>query len=318
MPTTHDLVAAWAAATTGRNSRRYDDLIRDKTNALLGGTENAAAPGFFTFIKKPVERVRDADVRAWVMELQKSGLAPATVYARVSRLSSFYDYLLANDHADVKANPAKDARPAAPSAYGTKAARPLQQADIERLLAVVTERAQSDGTGALSAKRDLALLRFYFGTGARRAEIIRLRWEDVTFDGPDVLVTASQPPARVPGGRAPLVAYLRASDRWDEVTTAPALPPTAPLWLRHDRAAKGREAVTSHGFVYMLKKYAKAAGIPAIHLNQARHTAALRLAADDDPVEAVQQQLGYQSKSMARAYLRRLRGEDTDAPETDM
>jgi integrase len=318
MTTTNDLVAAWAAARTDPNSPRYHDLIRDKTNALLGRDSRAAAPGFFPFVGKPVHAVTGEDVRGWTAALTAAGLAPTTIYARVSRVSSFYAYLIGIGHTGISHNPASDARPSPPAAYSTSATRPLEQGDIDTLMAVVRERSLATGSGALSAKRDLALLHFYFGTGARRAEIIGLCWGDIQLKGRNVQIVTTEPPMRVAGGRAPLEAYLRASGRWDDTRQRPKLAPTAPLWLRHDRAAKGQAAVTSHGFVYMLKQYAKAAGIPAIHLNQARHTAALHLADDTDPIAAVQQRLGFQSRSMARAYLRQLQDNKGDNPPSNV
>lgn len=314
MTTRHlaEQVAAWAAARTNRNSKRYDDLIRDKTNILLGDTENARAPGFFTFSGKLPGEVTTDDVDAWRAELEAAGLAPATVYARVSRLSSFYDWLLENGVA--LTNPARNARPEPPPAYSSEKARPLTAEDVDTLLTFVLERANSNHRAALSAKRDNALLRFYFGTGRKRSEIINLRWESVVLTEDAVAIRTTEDLQRVemPGARAGLIAYLKASDRWDFETGQPDLSPTAPLWLRHDRAAKGKEAVTSHGFVYMLKQYAKAVGLGNIHLNQARHTAALRL----DSIEDAQRQLGYQSKSMTRAYLKHLRESDENTEDT--
>lgn len=313
MTTRHlaEQVAAWAAARTNRNSRRYDDLIRDKTNILLGDADNARAPGFFTFSGKLPGEVTPDDVEAWHDALTRAGLSPATVYARVSRLSSFYEWLMETGAA--LTNPTRTARPEAPPAYSSQKARPLTPADVDALLAFVLERANSNHRAALSAKRDNALLRFYFGTGRKRSEIINLRWGAVVLheDGVAIRTTEDLQQVAMPGTRAALVAYLKASDRWDFETGTPKLPPTAPLWLRHDRAAKGQEAVTSHGFVYMLKGYAKAAGLGNIHLNQARHTAALRL----DNLEDAQRQLGYQSKSMTRAYLKHLHGDDDEPGE---
>ena len=308
MTTRHlaEQVAAWAAARTNPNSKRYADLIRDKTNILLGDTENARAAGFFTYSGKLPGEVTSEDIEGWRAKLEAAGLSHATVYAGVSRLSSFYDWLMENG--DALTNPAREARPTPPPAYSSESARPLTAEDVNALLDFVLERANSNHRAALSAKRDNALLRFYFGTGRKRSEIINLRWESIVLDDDVVAIRTTEDLQQVDmsGARAALVAYLKASDRWDFETGKPNLTPTAPLWLRHDRAVKGKEAITSHGFVYMLKQYAKAAGLGNIHLNQARHTAALRL----DSLEDAQRQLGYQSKSMTRAYLKHLRGDD--------
>src|SRR5688572_10037597 len=64
----------WANATTDPTSHRRRDLIRDKTNVVLS---------FFEFVAKPPAAVTPADVHAWQLQLERDGLAPATVYAAI-------------------------------------------------------------------------------------------------------------------------------------------------------------------------------------------------------------------------------------------
>ncbi|MEO0562115.1 MAG: tyrosine-type recombinase/integrase [Chloroflexota bacterium] len=306
------MVQVWAEATTSRSSKRYDDLVRDKTNALLASEDDATVPGFFTYSGVSVIAATEQDIETWIDALRKAGLAQATIYARVSRVSSFYNWLSGGGHLPKEHNPAQAARPAAPKAYTSDKAQPLTEADVQALLAVVRDKATSKSRSAISAKRDEALLRFYFTTGKKRAEIIALRFGDILINEDSVWITTDDPPTPVPGARGPLVTYLKASERWSDTAGVPSPAATAPIWLRHDRAAKGQQGVTSHGFVFMLKKYAKAAGLGNINLNQTRHTAALRISGDIDSVEEAQQRLGYQSRSMARVYLKHLRGDNGD------
>lgn len=310
------LVAGWAAARTTANTPRYHDLIRDKTNVLLGTQQQGRADGLFVFVKKPLTEITTGDVEHWRDHLSEVGLSDGTVYSRVSRVSSFYEWLRRKPAYFGLGNPAEDARPPAPRAYTTDKTRPLTSEDVETLLDVVRERANSDHRSALSAKRDYALLRFYFTTGKRRAEIINLRWRDIELTEDGVRIITTEPPTDVPGVRPALVAYLKASERWDTARGMPQMTPDSPLWLRHDRAAKGQQGVTSHGFVFMLKKYAKAAGLGAIHLNQARHTVAQRIGAEAETLEEAQRRLGHQSPSMTRAYLNTLR-QQSEGDKTD-
>jgi hypothetical protein len=75
-------IALWADATTDAASRRRHDLLRDKT---------AVVRDFFAYTGKSPERVTAIDVTTWRADLEARGLSPATVYARVTRASSFYD-----------------------------------------------------------------------------------------------------------------------------------------------------------------------------------------------------------------------------------
>ena len=45
-----------------------------------------------------------------------------------------------------------------------------------------------------------------------------------------------------------------------------------PLWVRHDRAGRAGEGLTSHGFVKNLRAYALEADLTRINLHQTRHT----------------------------------------------
>ncbi len=307
-------VHIWAASCTDANSKRYDDLFRDKVKALIGNNPKARVAGFFAFSGKLPEAVNTIDIEQWAAAMQAANLAETTIYARVSRVSSFFDWLIEQGH--TTHNPAHDARPQAPQAYQREKVRPLTQQQVDTLLATVLDQAQNSKSGAVSGKRDYALLQFYFATGKKRSEIINLRWSDINMTDDAVQLLTDDPPLTVPGGRAALVAYLKASNRWDLATNTPTLKPTSPLWLRHDRAAKGQQAVTSHGFVYMLKKYARMAGMTHIHLNQTRHTAALRVSQQAESLSEAQQRLGYQSRSMTQIYLKNLQ-QHTPQHDTD-
>ncbi len=305
-------VEMWADARTSATSKRRHDLLRDKYNALLSDGKSGTAAGFFVFTGKSVERVNAADVAAWREYLESMELSAASVYARVSRLSSFYDWLMQEPtfRDIIQANPAKMARPKAPKAYQSGKAKALSDDDARTLLQFVREKAQGDD---ISAKRDYALLRFYFATGKRRSEIIGLRWRDIELKDDGLVIHTEEKgglyratEVRDKGVRAALITYLKASDRWNDDSNRPSLDPTAAIWLRHDRAASGKQAVTSHGFVYMLKKYAKACGIGSIHLHQTRHTVARMVGEQAGDLNEVQTVLGHQNIATTRVYLERV------------
>lgn len=300
-------VELWADSRTAAVSPRRHDLLRDKVNALLGDGTGGSAAGFFTCVRKSPEQVTALDVNAWQVYLEEMGLAHSTIYARISRVSSFYSWLMQEPafRETIRSNPVDLARPKAPAAYQNEQSQSLTDDDAAQLLRLVQAEAAKDN---LNAKRDYALLRFYFATGKRRSEIINLRWRDIRLTKSGVIIQTEEKGSlyrsteiRDPGVIAAFRQYLQATDRW---TTPPS--PDDPVWLRHDRAAKGQEAITSHGFVKSLKKYAKQAGIGDIHLHQTRHTVARLVGEESGSIAEVQAILGHQSSSTTRIYLERL------------
>ena len=92
------VVSLWADHVTDPSSPRRLDLLRDKMNAVLD---------FFSFINKMPNRVTPIDVKLWQAALEDQGLATATVYARISRVSSFYTWAIENGQAQQNSvNPA--------------------------------------------------------------------------------------------------------------------------------------------------------------------------------------------------------------------
>ncbi|MEL7235448.1 MAG: tyrosine-type recombinase/integrase, partial [Chloroflexota bacterium] len=305
-------VEMWADARTSATSKRRHDLLRDKYNALLGDGKDGTAAGFFVFCGVTVEQATPVHVSEWQQYMEDMELSAASIYARVSRLSSYYDWLMKEpDFKDrLKHNPAKIARPKAPKAYQSEKAKSLSDDDVKTLLHFVYNKAQGDD---LSARRDYALLRFYFATGKRRSEIINLRWRDIELKDNGLIIHTEEKGGLYrsteimdSGVKNALLAYLKASDRWNKDADRPSMDGSSPLWLRHDRAAKGKQAVTSHGFVYMLKKYAKEAGIGKIHLHQTRHTVARMVGEQAGDLSEVQTVLGHQNLATTRVYLDRV------------
>jgi integrase len=305
-------VQLWAQATTNSGSQRYHDLTHDKCQVLLADGAGGTAAGFFAYARLLPHQVSPVDVQAWQTYLVEMQLQPATVYARVSRLSSFFEWLLKEPsfRDQLRGNPVRLARPKAPAPYQTAYSRALNDEEARQLLAVVQADAAS---GSLHAIRDYALLRFYFATGKRREEIIGLCWGDLRFTEEALIIEAKHKgglyrasEVRDPGVKAALLRYLKASERWDTLTDTPLMEPDSPLWLRHDRAARRPAPVTSHGFVKAFKQYARRAGLGDVHLHQTRHTVARIVGEESGSLTDVQTFLGHQNLNTTRVYLERI------------
>lgn len=286
-------IVMWADATTEATSERRRDLVRDKGRVLAD---------FFSCAGKPPGLVTPIDVKVWQARLEAKDLAPATVYARISRLSSFYEWAMKDDDLRDKigGNPVKLARPKAPKPYQTESTQALDDEEAAALLGVIK------GKTDLVGKRDYALFLFYIATGMRRSEVIRLRWKDIKvncglivttkFKGGDYKSIGIDDP-RV---RDALLDYLKASGRLD------TMQPDTPLWTRHDKSGKPGKHLSSHSFVKNLKKYAKAAKIGDIHLHQTRHTYGRIVAEDSGSIVEVQDALGHKNLATTRVYVKRV------------
>ena len=287
----------WATATTDAESHCRRDLLRAKQQA---------ATDFFSHCGKLPGEVKTEDVEAWRKALEERGFKSATVYARLSRLSSFYEWAMRDPQIAglVEKNPVRLARPKAPKAYQTESVKSLDDEQLSKLMTQVQERAAA---GDVVGKRDYALLLLFVTTGMRRQEVVGLRGSDLELRKDDLVIRC-----RVKGGdyiarsveeplvREALLDYLRLCERTN------ALSSERPLWTRHDRAGRPGAPLTSHAFAKNLKRYAREAGIEKVHIHQTRHTFARVVSEETGSLVETQEALGHKNLATTRAYVRRI------------
>lgn len=300
-----DAIAAWAKKTTDASPRRWDDLLRDKQRVVYQ---------FFKWVGKRPHQVTPADVSAWQDELRaerhsktrRLRYSSATVYAMVSKVSSFYRWAQKNARrADlILPNPVEAVRAKAPKAYQTRSAKALTDDEVRLLVRAVQSKA---ATGDLVGKRDYAMLLLYLVTGLRRDEIAQLRWGEVKLEDQALLLSIRVKggdlltrEVRDPGAYDALLDYLRASRRLSH------LKKDSPLWTRHDRAGAPGPALTSHAFAKNMKRYAAAAGLKHFHLHQTRHTFARIVAEETGSIIITQDALGHANPNTTRVYVQRV------------
>ena len=293
----HTTIELWASASTGVESRRREEQLRNKQKIVRS---------FFDWISKSPGQVEPPDVRAWCKHMAEEGLSPATVYARVSFLSSFYRWAMSQPSIGtyLHQNPALLARPKRTRPYQTEATKAWTDEELKAITDVVRQRAES---GDLVAKRDLTLLLLYTSTGLRREEVISMRGQDVTVEKDRLIISG-----RVKGGRyrarevqdpevrTALLNYLTASKRLH------VLRANAPLWTRHDHPALSGGALTSHAFARNLKLYAREAGMGCVHLHQTRHTYARIVAEETGSMAATHDALDHANLSTTTVYVQRI------------
>ena len=126
----------WAEQNTRPETLARAEKLRDKVTAVTS---------FFDFSKKHPGDVTPDDVSRWRMEMEARGLKPATVYARVSRVSAFYRWLMADPQLSrfIRANPTAQARPRYPRPYQSESTKALTDDEMNSLLGVVRRLADS-------------------------------------------------------------------------------------------------------------------------------------------------------------------------------
>jgi integrase/recombinase XerD len=294
LPALRGAIQLWAGSSTTADSDRYEDLVRDKRSAV---------EDFFEFIGKHPADVAPSDTHAWRKSLEARELKPNTIYSRVSRLSSFYRWMMKDPvlGQHIRINPALLARPKCPRPYQTGSTKSLTDEEMTRLLGAVKAKADS---GSVAGKRDYALLLLFFLTGLRRRELISLRGEDVELKENGLVLKYKRKGGKY-GAREvlgedaveALVDYLKSSERLN------VLKSVRPLWTRHDRAGRAGAPLSSHSFVKNLKAYAEEVGIMHIHLHQTRHTFARIFSEDSGSMIETQDALDHEHVGTTRAYV---------------
>jgi integrase len=287
----------WAEQNTRPETLERKDKLRDKVIIVTS---------FFDFAGKHPADVSPEDVSRWRHLMEARGLKPATVYARVSRVSAFYRWLMSDPQLSqfIRSNPASQARPRYPRPYQSESTKALTDVEMNSLLAVVRALAES---GSVVGKRDYALLLFYFLTGLRRSEVISLRGKDLEFKEGTLIIKYRRKGGKFtarevsdPSAHEALTEYLRAAGRHNVLGTE------RPLWTRHDRAGIPGAPLSSRALVENLKKYAKSAGLTHIHLHQTRHTYARIVAEETGSFLEAQEALDHENAATTRVYVQRI------------
>jgi integrase/recombinase XerD len=175
---------------------------------------------------------------------------------------------------------------------------------MNNLLQVVRRQADSS---SVVAKRDYALLLFFFLTGLRRNELISLRGKDLEYKEGRLVIKYRRKGGKFvgrevedPSAYEALINYLSAAQRKSVIGSE------HPLWTRHDRAGKPGAPLSSRSFAENLKVYARAAGIENIHVHQTRHTYARIVAEETGSFQETQEALDHENAATTRVYVQRI------------
>lgn len=246
-------------------------------------------------------RVREAardDVAAYMENLGREGLAPASRARRLSAVRQLFKYLDADGL--VADNPAIGAK--APK-LGRPLPKTLSVAEVDRLMEAAAAAVEGrSGRELARAVRFQALLELLYATGMRVSELVTLP-RTVLAGDPRVLTIKGK------GGRERLVPLnapaRRALDRYLALGTDPGeklAPMLANKWLFPSRGAEGH--MTRQAFGQELKGCADAAGIDPERVSPhvLRHAFASHLLDRGADLRTVQQLLGHADISTTEIY----------------
>jgi len=226
--------------------------------------------------------VQRKDLDAWFSALAADGLAQATRRSRWIALRSFYGWAAEEDEiADSPMAKVRVARADEPPP------RVLGTDEIKGLLKVCEGRNFID-------RRDMALLRCFLATGARRAEVTNLLLDDIDLVSRVLVITRGK------GGRRRVVRIdaptAAAIDRYKRARGRHKNASSPRLWL----GTKG--PLSESGVVAALLRRAELAGVEGFHLHLLRHWFAHSWQARGGNESSLQVLGGWQDRTIMARY----------------
>lgn len=220
-------------------------------------------------------------IDAFVQAQQAEKLKPATLNRRLSALSSFFEFLIAEAEDDTWRNPVHWKRHSVRP--GHHLPRDVSDETAQALL------------GGVADPRDRAMFSLMLKAGLRVGEVVALRLTDLEPPGPDNLARL-----RVCGkGDKERPTWLT-PETWLELQAwrqvRPASDSPALFLNQHGRP------LSVAGVQYRLKHYRQRAGLD-LTCHQLRHTFARRLAEHEMPVDSLAKLLGHSDLQTTQLYI---------------
>lgn len=234
-----------------------------------------------------VAELARADLREWIAELAREGLAPASVARHVSAARGFYRFLLLDGH--LKSDPSADLNAPQRAASLPKF---LTLDEVERLLA-------APDTGTDEGLLERAILEVMYASGLRVSETVALKLADVDLDAGLVRCHGKgSKERRVPLGKSAiewLQKYMGARGR----TLKRRKLGNAPHLFLNERA----RPLTRQDVWAMIKRCAARAGCYAdVSPHTLRHSFATHLMQRGADSRSVQALLGHSDLSTTQIY----------------
>ncbi len=233
--------------------------------------------------------VTETNLNSYILDLEKKGMAPATVSRNIASMKAFYLYLIKKG--TIHKDPAENLK--SPKIQ-KKLPDILSVSDMARLL-------EQPGDRTPKALRDRAMLELLYATGIRVTELISLRLEDINWKLDYIVCRDRNRERIVPfGSRA-----RQALDRYMKEARQVLVGDKDCQMLFPNCSG---ESMSRQGFWKLLKQYVKQAGISMeITPHTLRHSFAAHLVENGADLHVVQEMLGHSDISTTMMYAARTR-----------
>ena len=212
----------------------------------------------------------------------------STASTRYKALKVFFKWLV--EEGEIEGNPMDRMRPPKVPEVPVDV---LHEADLKALMAFEKGRDFND-------RRDAAILRVFIDTGARRAEVVGLRWNPDDDENNDVDLNAGLLRVQGKGRRERVLPIgaktIKALDRYLRKRAQHPAAASKSLWLGH----KG--AMGSSGIFQIVRRRAREAGLGDIHPHQLRHSFAHAWLAEGGGETDLMRIAGWTSRDMLSRY----------------
>ena len=230
---------------------------------------------------KPLEQLTRADLRKWIANLSRAGLAPSSVARAVSAARGLFRFLMLDGH--IKRHPTEDLDTPQRFAYLPQF---LTEDEINQLLAA-PDIATAEGV------RDRALIEVMYAAGLRVSELISLKQADVDVQsGLLICHGKGSKERRVPIGKS-AIHWLQ---QYSAVRAGYGKPTSPQLFLNRGKP------ITRQFAWALIKRYASKAGVKDISPHTLRHSFATHLLQHGADSRSVQALLGHSDISTTQIY----------------
>lgn len=230
---------------------------------------------------KTVVELTRADLRKWIAQLSREGLAPSSVARAVSAARGLFRFLMLDGH--IKRHPTEDLDTPQRFAYLPQF---LTEEEINQLFAA-PDIATEEGI------RDRALLEVMYAAGLRVSELVTLKQSDVDVNaGLVVCHGKGSKERRVPIGKS-AIHWLQ---QYGAIRAGYGKPATPNMFIN-----RGKPLTRQFAWA-MIKRHAAKAGVKDISPHTLRHSFATHLLQHGADSRSVQALLGHSDISTTQIY----------------
>lgn len=228
------------------------------------------------------EHLTRPQLRLWIADLSKSGLAASSVTRAVSAVRGFFKWLLLDRHLDE--NPAEDLD--TPQSL-ERLPNYLSESEINALL----DAPDTTTENGLLAR---AILELLYATGLRVSEVVALRLSEIDWEAGTLICQGKgSKQRRVPIGKSAL--------RWLNFYRLQRAALTGEKWPNLFLNSRGGPLTRGH-IAQLVKRYAAQAGLVNVTPHTLRHTYATHLMQGGADVRSVQLLLGHSDINTTQIY----------------